>query len=301
MIMHYLKSKLREILIVSSILLLFFITFLSFSLPVTPYLLGTAIVLFTLVIYWGIDFFNYKKDENLKKKLEDAEDEIKRQKNARIEYQNDIESYFLLWVHQMKTPITASKLILDNPDDENIQHLRQEILQIDNYTNLTLSYLKLMNTTTDMTFSHVSVNDLIKPLIKKYSVQFIHNNTRLHFDGIDDMILTDSRWSSIMIEQLLNNALKYAKGKEIWITFDDGEKKLKIRDTGIGIHSADIPKIFDKGYSGFNGRLNDKSSGLGLYIAKSISEKLGHPIEVESELDAGSTFIIHFVQSENHR
>lgn len=300
MIMHYLKSKQREILIVASILLLFLIIFLSFSLQLNAYLLGTSIVLFTIGIYWIIDFFNYKKDEELKEKLQTAEIEIKQLRNARIEYQNDVESYFLLWVHQMKTPITASKLILDNPNDENIQHLRQEILQIDNYTNLTLSYLKLMNTTTDMTFSRVSADDLIKPLIKKYSVQFIHNNTRLHYDSSDDIILTDARWSSIMIEQLLNNALKYASGQEIWITFDEEQKKLNIKDTGIGIDSADIPKIFDKGYSGFNGRLNDKSSGLGLFIAKSISERLGHTIDVESEPNVGSTFIIHFAQSEDH-
>lgn len=284
-------------MIAASILLLFLIIFLSFSLNITAYLLGISIVLFTLSIYWFIDFFNYEKEESLKKELEDAEVEIKRLRNARIDYQHDVESYFLLWVHQMKTPITASKLILDNPDDENIQLLRQGLLQIDNYTNLTLSYLKLMNTTTDMTFAPVTVDDLIRPLIKKYSIQFIHNNTALHYETSKAVVLTDSRWASILVEQLLNNALKYAKGKEIHITFHDEDKKLKVKDTGIGIDSADIPKIFDKGYSGFNSRLNDKSSGLGLFIAKSISEKLGHPIEVESEVDSGSTFTVHFVQS----
>lgn len=300
MIINYIKSKQREISIITSVLLLFFIIFVSFSLQMTAYLLGASIVLFTMAIYWVIDFFNYKKDDDLQKELENAKSEIKLLRNKKIEYQNDVESYFLLWIHQMKTPITASKLILDNPDDENIQQLKQELLQIDNYTNLTLSYLKLMNTTTDMTFSRVNVDDLIKPLVKKYSIQFIHNKTKLHYKSTEDSILTDSGWASILIEQLLNNALKYAREKEIIISFDDNVKKLTIEDTGIGINSADIPKIFDKGYSGFNGRLNDKSSGLGLFIAKSISEKLGHPIEVESEVGSGSRFIIHFLQSINH-
>lgn len=301
MILSFLKSIRSKVFIVFSILLLFFIVFISFSLPMDAYLLTVAIIIFVMIIYGTISFINFKQKKLLEVELQQAQDHIVNLKNDKIAYQNEVESYFLLWVHQMKTPITASKLILENPDDDNIQQLRQEILQIENYTNLTLSYLKLMNTTTDMTFSPCTMDEIIKPLIKKYTIQFIYNRTRLHYESINDTVITDARWATVMIEQLLNNALKYAKGKEIWITFDNENKRLYIKDSGIGINSADIPKIFDKGYSGFNGRLNDKSSGLGLFIAKSISEKLGHPIDVKSKVNAGSAFTIRFKQSKENQ
>ena len=112
-------------------------------------------------------------------------------------------------------------------------------------------------------------------------------------------MLTDAKWASIMIEQILNNALKYARGKDIWIDFDSQQNQLMIADNGIGISQADKPKIFDRGYSGYNGRLNDKSSGIGLFIVKQIANRLQHKVEVESELNEGATFTITFPQQTN--
>ncbi|TDM40717.1 HAMP domain-containing histidine kinase [Macrococcoides goetzii] len=205
-----------------------------------------------------------------------------------------MESYFLLWVHQIKTPITASKLLLEDPDEQVVSKVRNEILQIDNYTNLALNYLKLMNQKTDMVFMEVSIDDLVRPLIKRYAIQFIHHQTKLHYDKSDFKVLTDAKWSSIIIEQILNNALKYARGKDVWIAFDEITKILSIRDNGIGINTSDLPKIFDKGFSGYNGRLSEKSSGIGLYIVSSISKRLGHKVSVISTINEGSTFTIQF-------
>ncbi|EUD36188.1 hypothetical protein U547_02716, partial [Staphylococcus aureus H64962] len=108
------------------------------------------------------------------------------------------------------------------------------------------------------------------------------------------VILTDAKWASIMIEQILNNALKYARGKDVWITFDENTKKLSIRDNGIGINASDLPKIFDKGFSGYNGRISEKSSGIGLYIVSTISKRLGHKVSATSTLNDGSIFTIQF-------
>ncbi|PTH18176.1 sensor histidine kinase [Staphylococcus auricularis] len=299
MVMKFINEIKNEIIIAIGILILFLVIFFVFSLPMEAFFLGAAIVLFILVIYWVIQSLNFKEKVRLKTQVDQLEDQLEMMRREQIEYKNEIEAYFLTWVHQIKTPITASKLLLEQNHEDTVNRVRQEILQIDNYTNLALSYLKLINQQTDMVLMKVSIDDLIRALIKKYSIQFIQNHTKVHYEKVTDEVLTDAKWASIMIEQILNNALKYARGKDIWIDFDSHQNQLKIADNGIGISQADKPKIFDRGYSGYNGRLNDKSSGIGLFIVKQIANRLQHKVEVESELNEGATFTITFPQQTN--
>lgn len=294
MLLSFIKSIRNEFTIVFCIFLLFALIFYLFSLPFSAYSLVLGIVLLVIVIHWWIKYLGFKKNEDLKETVKHLENELTEVKNQQVEYRNDVESYFLTWVHQIKTPITASQLLLERNEDNVINRVRQEIVHIDNYTSLALSYLKLMNEESDMTISSVSVNELIRPLIMKYRIQFIEQHTKIHYEKCEEKLLTDAQWASIMIEQILNNALKYARGKDIWIEFDSDEQILMIKDNGVGISKADIPKIFDKGYSGYNGRLNEESSGIGLFIVEHISNHLNHSVEVESELGEGTTFKIHF-------
>ncbi|MDJ1091645.1 sensor histidine kinase [Macrococcus caseolyticus] len=292
--MGFIKYKLNEIIIIIVLSLLFGLIMMLYNTPLEGIVLTAGIIIFLGIIYFSYSMMIYKKvctvqEENLqlKEKIQDI-------RNEKIEYQSEIESYFLLWVHQMKTPITASKLLLEAEDIQKISQMRHEILQIDNYTNLALSYLKLMNEKTDMVFMEVRMDDLITPLIKRYSIQFIHNDTKLHYEKIYDSVLTDAKWTSVMIEQILNNALKYARGKNIWIKYSEAENILLVKDDGIGINTSDLPKIFEKGFSGYNGRLNDKSSGIGLYIVKTIARRMNVSVSVESELGKGTTFHMKF-------
>lgn len=292
--MGFIKYKLNEIIIIIVLSLLFGLIMMLYNTPLEGIVLTAGIIIFLGIIYFSYSMMIYKKvctvqEENLqlKEKIQDI-------RNEKIEYQSEIESYFLLWVHQMKTPITASKLLLEAEDIQKISQMRHEILQIDNYTNLALSYLKLMNEKTDMVFMEVRMDDLITPLIKRYSIQFIHNDTKLHYEKIYDSVLTDAKWTSVMIEQILNNALKYARGKNIWIKYSEAENILSVKDDGIGINTSDLPKIFEKGFSGYNGRLNDKSSGIGLYIVKTIARRMNVSVSVESELGKGTTFHMKF-------
>lgn len=292
--MGFIKYKLNEIIIIIVLSLLFGLIMMLYNTPLEGIVLTAGIIIFLGIIYFSYSMMIYKKvcmvqEENLQLK-----EEIQDIRNEKIEYQSEIESYFLLWVHQMKTPITASKLLLEAEDIQTISQMRHEILQIDNYTNLALSYLKLMNEKTDMVFMEVRMDDLITPLIKRYSIQFIHNDTKLHYEKIYDSVLTDAKWTSVMIEQILNNALKYARGKNIWIKYSEAENILSVKDDGIGINTSDLPKIFEKGFSGYNGRLNDKSSGIGLYIVKTIARRMNVSVSVESELGKGTTFHMKF-------
>lgn len=275
-------------------ILLFALIFFLFTLPFSAFGLALGIVLLVISIHWWIKYLGFKKDERLKETIDNLENELTEVKNQQVEYRNDVESYFLTWVHQIKTPITASQLLLERNEENVVNRVRQEIVQIDNYTSLALSYLKLLNEESDMTISEVEMNELIRPLIMKYRIQFIEQHTRIHYEKCEDKVLTDAQWVSIMIEQILNNALKYARGKDIWIEFDASEQSLIIKDNGVGISKADIPKIFDKGYSGYNGRLNEESSGIGLFIVKHISNHLNHEVDVDSKLNEGTTFKIHF-------
>ena len=294
MMLPFIKTIKNEIAIVTLILLLFAVIFFVFSLSMSALLLGIAIVLFIMLIYWWISYLGFQKQVNLKHKIEVLEEELFETKKRQAEYQKDIESYFLTWVHQIKTPITATQLLLERNEHNVVNQVRQEIVQIDNYTSLALSYLKLLNEASDMSISEVKIDELIKPLIMKYRVHFIEQNTKIHYQSVDDNVLTDAQWASILIEQLLNNALKYARGKDIWINFNSETKQLHIKDNGIGISQADLPKIFDKGYSGYNGSLNESSSGIGLFIVKHISQHLNLNVEVESKLNSGTQFTIDF-------
>ncbi|HCY0298224.1 TPA: nisin susceptibility-associated two-component system sensor histidine kinase NsaS, partial [Staphylococcus aureus] len=138
------------------------------------------------------------------------------------------------------------------------------------------------------------INNIIRPIIMKYSIQFIDQKTKIHYEPCHHEVLTDVRWTSLMIEQLINNALKYARGKDIWIEFDEQSNQLHVKDNGIGISEADLPKIFDKGYSGYNGQRQSNSSGIGLFIVKQISTHTNHPVSVVSKQNEGTTFTIQF-------
>lgn len=294
----FIKSIRSEIIIILMTFLLFALIFYLFSLPFEAYGLTLGIILLIITIRWWIKYLGFKEEEDLRVTVQHLENELTHVKNQQIEYRNDVESYFLTWIHQIKTPITATQLLLERNEENVVNRVRQEVVQIDNYTSLALSYLKLLNEESDMTISKVKVDNLIRPLILKYRIQFIEQRTNIHYKKVEEDILTDAQWTSIMIEQILNNALKYARGKDIWIDFDATHRILKIKDNGVGISKADVPKIFDKGYSGYNGRLNQESSGIGLFIVKHIANHLNLDVSVDSELGVETTFTIHFPQED---
>ncbi|UEX91101.1 sensor histidine kinase [Staphylococcus ratti] len=279
--------------------MLFLITFYVYALSMEAYLLTLAIGIFVFGVVLALKYLSFHKEETVKQANEQLKDMLHEEKMAHRMYQKDIENYFLTWIHQIKTPITASKLLLERHEAGTVNRVRQEITEIENYTNLALNYLKLLNHETDMVAKSVTLEAVVKPLIKRYALHFIENQTRIHTDNLHQKVTTDAQWLRIMIEQILNNALKYTKSGDIWIAYDSDQKALSIRDNGIGISKADLPKIFEKGYSGTNGRLNEKSSGIGLFVVKQISKKLQHPIEVNSEQGVSTTFTIYFPVDSN--
>ena len=256
--------------------------------------LGIEILGFILLIYLIVHWFQYQKLSDVKDDNERLLNENKNLKSEMLNQKDDLNAYFLMWLHQIKTPMTVSKLLLEKPDETTNTKLKMQLMYIEQYINMAMNYLKMIDHSTDMDITQVNLDDIIKNLLKKYSLLFIHNHISLEYQSNVTHVISDSQWLTILIEQILSNALKYTENGKIAIQYLEDKHALEIRDTGIGIRSEDIPKIFDRGYSGFNGRMNEKSSGLGLYLARKISERLNIQIEVESKLSKGSIFRLVF-------
>ena len=229
----------------------------------------------------------------LAEKLEERESELYQKKSEAQSKLTDLLDYYTLWVHQIKTPIAASRLLVAEVSDREVkQQLEQEIFKIDSYTNLVLQYLRLESFHDDLVFEKVQVEDLVKDMVRKYALFFIQKGLTVNLHDLDKIIVTDKKWLLVVIEQILSNSLKYTKegGLEIYM---EGQE-LCIKDTGIGIKNSDVLRVFERGFSGYNGRLTQQSSGLGLYLSKKISEELGHQIRIESEVGIGTTVRIKF-------
>lgn len=294
MMSNFLKSEIGPIILFLTMLLTIWLSFLLFDISMEAFGVLFWLLFIIMGVYLTYKAVNFKKQTSFEERLEEVEAELVRVKEDGLRKRTDLEEYFIMWVHQMKTPITASQLVLANPDEDALPKLRQEMLYIENYTNMALNYLKISNPTTDMVISKRSLDDILSPIIRKYRSQFIQKKIRLHYQVINSEVVTEANLTSLMIEQLLNNALKYTDQGDIWIQFNSETYQLEIKDSGRGIKVEDLPKIFDKGYSGFNGQLNQKSSGIGLYLVKLISQRLDQEVNVQSTLNQGTSFTIQF-------
>ncbi|MDD5935619.1 MAG: sensor histidine kinase [Clostridiales bacterium] len=199
----------------------------------------------------------------------------------------DMINYYTLWVHQIKTPISALRILLQSEPIENRVVLENELFKIEQYVEMVLSYLRLGSNTTDYKIEKYPLDRIIKQAIRKYARLFIQKKLTLIYDYVDEMILTDEKWLLFVIEQVLSNSLKYTKSGKISIYMEPNQV-LVIEDTGIGIAPEDTPRVFEKGFTGYNGRDDKKSTGLGLYLCKLIMNRLGHGIQIESEIGKGT-------------
>lgn len=267
---------------------------------------GIEACAFIIVAYYLVEVLRFSKKPDLKEENKILTDQYNELRQKVETEKNDVNDYFLLWLHQIKTPITAAKLLANenldslNEDEKLVRYkeinrkINGELIHIDKYTNMALNYLKAMENDTDVYLTKVELDKIIRPLIKKYSTIFIDKRISLEYNRITAEVITDSQWCQVAVEQILSNAVKYTEKGTIKINFDEAERKLNIIDTGIGINQSDLHKIFDRGYSGVNGRDNDKSTGIGLFLTKKIADKVNLHLSVTSEVGKGSCFTIQF-------
>ncbi len=195
--------------------------------------------------------------------------------------------YYVMWTHQVKTPIAAMKLLLENGGMQGREGflMQEELFKIEQYVEMVLTYQRLENMSADLELQKYDLHSLIRQAVKKYSVLFINKGLSLELQDMDISILTDEKWFVFCLEQLLSNSIKYTKEGGIKIrAVSDGEETIRlcIEDTGIGIRQEDLPRIFEKGFTGYNGRVDKRATGIGLYLCRRILAYLGIRIKVDS-------------------
>ena len=213
---------------------------------------------------------------------------------ASANFQETVE-YYTIWVHQIKTPITSMRLALEQEDTPLSRKLTSDLFQIEQYVEMVLAFLRLGSESGDYLFKEQPLDDIIKSAIAKFASEFIDRKIHLDYSPTNVTVITDEKWLSLCIEQILSNALKYTRTGSIKIYLEP-EKTLCIADTGIGIAPADLPRVFEKGYTGYNGRTDKRASGIGLYLCRQILDRLSAEINITSQLDKGTTVRIHLEQ-----
>lgn len=204
--------------------------------------------------------------------------------------------YYTTWVHQIKIPISVMQMILQGEDTDEHRELSLQLFRIEQYVEMVLNYIRLGGSS-DFVFKEYDLDAIIKQAVHKYAPQFIRKHIRLKYESVNVKVITDEKWFSFMLEQLLSNAVKYTEKGQITISVTE-DNILMISDTGIGIAKEDLPRIFEKGFTGYNGREDKKSTGLGLYLCRLTADRLSHRIWAESEVGKGSVFSVELKRYE---
>ncbi|WP_236693983.1 sensor histidine kinase [Sporosarcina globispora] len=227
--------------------------------------------------------------------MEDMEREHIRKLNHIQEKQKEYYDFITSWFHEIKTPISVLWLMQQTEIDA--KSLREEVSKIEHYVDQALYYAKLDSFNQDYEIKNCHLERMVKELIKTHSKTFIAKKIRINLHVQPVIVQSDSKWLQFILNQLITNSLKYTEENgEITISTCETlkEKQLIIQDNGIGIEPKDLPRIFNRGFTGSNGRIHTKSTGIGLYLAQELSNKLGHYITCTSKLKSNTEFVVHF-------
>lgn len=205
--------------------------------------------------------------------------------------EQESKEYYTIWVHQIKTPIAVMRMILQEEDTRQNRELLAELFRIEQYAEMALSYIRLESRESDFVIKEYNLDDIIRQAIHRYAPQFIRRKLRLVYEPTEVKVLTDEKWLLFILEQIISNAVKYTPSGTITIRVTE-DKKLSVEDTGIGIAPEDLPRIFEKGFTGYNGRNDKKATGLGLNLCRKAAEHLNVGIAVESKPGVGSCFTL---------
>lgn len=321
-ISSYFKEKISIIIKFFIFIMIFFLIYFLYHLPLGPVLYAGMLVTILGLLFSLYDFKMYydkhmslkevlsavqvkldKLPENktlIEKDYQDIikiiyEEKVKLLSNADNKYSEMID-YYTMWVHQIKTPIAAFSMLVQSMESGVEKRLmEQELFKIEQYVEMVLHYVRLENLSSDLKLQEYSLDDIVRQTVKKYAATFIYNKISLNLKEINCKVITDEKWITFVLEQIISNALKYTKTGNISIYMEEASQKtLVIEDTGIGIAAEDIPRVFDRGFTGYNGRKDKKSTGIGLYLCKEIISKLSHKIAITSEVGKGTKVYIDF-------
>ncbi len=281
--------------------------FFLYEIDITPFLHLSVIFFVMLILIGAFDFFNQNRvhklliekhvdmvtpsnfiEEDYRNIIEDLELLNRRIRDKATGDYNDMIDYFTVWAHQIKTPLAGLSLTIQNIEDDGLrQTLQAELVRTEEYADMVLNYLRLQDDSSDYLFEEFKAADVIKQEIRRMRTLFFSKKISVDFETNDTVILSDKRWLGFVIGQIFANSVKYSNGGTVTIRVDSNE--ITIKDEGIGISKEDLPRIFEKGYTGYNGRSDKKSTGIGLYLVKKAMTAIGGDITIESEEGKGTT------------
>lgn len=331
-IVDYLKDK-SLYLAVNLMTFIIVATLMYFSNVSTVVIFMTWCIWFLpLLIYIIIEYIKYKKYfdniENVLKSLDkkyllpevieepnsiigeevnDILKEISRDMHEHVKYyrnmQEEYREYIEMWVHEIKTPIASSKLLIENNYNGLTRKIDIQIDRIENFVEQVLYYSRSDEVGKDYIIKKVELLPLVKNVIRKNQRDFISKRIRLQLGELNEVVYSDSKWIEFILNQILINSIKYSKGKDDKIQIESKEISntvvLTIEDEGVGIIERDLDRVFEKGFTGENGRKFGKSTGIGLYLCKKLCNKLGLGLEIQSKVNVGTKISIIFPKAEN--
>lgn len=235
--------------------------------------------------------------------------EINKSMNEKVkEYESqtiDFKEYIEMWIHEVKIPISSLMLISHNHKDKFDKTSINQMKRIENYVEQVLYYVRSENAEKDYLIKETPLNKVISAIALKNKDELLENKIDLRVENTNCSVLTDSKWLEFILNQIINNSIKYKTEKDPYIKITTQQEKnritLIITDNGIGINKKDLPKVFEKTFTGENGRKKAKSTGMGLYIAKNLCKKLGHKIEISSEINQSTTIKITFAKNDFYK
>ncbi|MCD8002709.1 MAG: sensor histidine kinase [Clostridia bacterium] len=288
----YIKTKYLTVAFFALIFVFLGVSFALYELPLAAVLYPLTVSLIIFAAWLALDYRRelkrHKEISCLEKRNEELATEISELKHKTDERTD----YYSVWAHQIKTPISSMRLSLGSADSETNRHLSYDLHRIESYVDMAMTYLRLDSDSTDFAFGEYDIDEIIKGAVRRLSGEFVYRRIRLEYLSLGYRALTDEKWLSFVIEQILSNALKYTKEGGSVAIYKEDDMTLFIRDTGIGISPEDLPRIFERGFTGYNGREDKKASGIGLYLCRRICGALGHKITVTSEVGAGTTVML---------
>ena len=321
--LQYLKQRRRIFIVGIVFCVIFAVSFLLYHLPIGAVIYPTLLCAVLGILIIVFDFLRVKREhealcnirsmtdviadslpkldgikdgdyQQILRLLSEEYNDYRTQTNRKY---SDMIDYYTVWAHQIKTPIASMRLHLQNEDSSLSRTLSSDLHRIEQYVEMVLTFLRLNTENTDYVIKEYDLDKIVKQAVRKFSSDFIGRKLSLVYEPLNITVITDEKWLSFVIEQVLSNALKYTPAGSITITLEN-EKTLRIRDTGIGIAPEDLPRIFENGYTGYNGRTDKKASGIGLYLCKRICNNLGHTITARSIVDVGTIIEIDLAQTE---
>ncbi len=314
----YIKSSVGGIAVFCGFFAMLFISFGLYGLPIEAVIYPIVLCLIIGVVYHTFGFVRFRRrhieltelrntaaelmetvfkprsllDEDCYGIITDLAKKTRKTVENAGEEAERLMDYYTLWVHQIKIPIASMRLRLQREDSELSRNLLSELGRIERYVEMVLTYLRLEGSGSDYIFKECDLDTMIAEAVKKFAGDFIMLKLKLNYEPVNKKVLTDEKWLSFVIEQVLSNAVKYTKQGSISIYVEE-PLTLCIEDTGMGISPEDLPRIFERNYTGVMGRTDKKASGIGLYLCKRICRNLNHEISAESEVGRGTKVRIY--------